>query len=72
MCNFDHLGPRSKQVAELLLLGCTNADIAKSAGMRRRTVKAHMARLFRHYGIEGGIKRVKLAVALYRERHDDL
>ena len=36
--------------------------------MARRTVKAHFNRLFVRFGIHDGIKRVKLATLLYRER----
>jgi len=35
------LGPREKQIVELLLQGCDNAEIAKQLKMARRTVKAH-------------------------------
>lgn len=35
--------------------------------MKERTVKATFNRLFRKYGIRDGIKRVKLAVTLYRQ-----
>lgn len=62
------LEPREQQIADLLLQGCDNAEIAKELHMARRTVKAHFARLFLKFGIQGGIKRVKLAVLLYRRQ----
>lgn len=62
------LGPREQQVVELLLQGCDNAEIAKQLQMARRTVKAHVTRLFLRFGITGGIKRVKLAIVLYRRQ----
>ena len=62
------LGPRERQIAELLLQGCDNAEIAKQLNMARRTVKAHFNRLFLRFGISGGIKRVKLATLLYRRQ----
>jgi DNA-binding NarL/FixJ family response regulator len=62
------LAPREQQVIELLLQGCDNAEIARELKMARRTVKAHFNRLFIRYGINSGIKRVKLATLLYR-RH---
>src|ERR1041384_387917 len=62
------LGPREQQIAELLLQGCDNAEIAKQLKMARRTVKAHFNRLFLRFGITGGIKRVKLATLLYRRQ----
>src|SRR5689334_15663537 len=62
------LGPREQQIAELLLQGCDNDEIAKQLNMARRTVKAHFNRLFLRFGISGGIKRVKLATLLYRRQ----
>jgi hypothetical protein len=62
------LGPREQQIAELLLQGCENDEIAKQLRMARRTVKAHFNRLFLRFGITGGIKRVKLATTLYRRQ----
>ncbi len=62
------LGFREQQIAELLLQGCDNAEIARQLNMARRTVKAHFNRLFLRFGITGGIKRVKLATLLYRRQ----
>jgi DNA-binding NarL/FixJ family response regulator len=62
------LGPREKEIVELLLQGCDNAEIAKQLKMARRTVKAHFNRLFLRFGITDGIKRVKLATLLYRRQ----
>jgi FixJ family two-component response regulator len=62
------LTPRDQQVAELLLRGCDNAEIAKELRVARRTVKAHFSRLFLQFGINGGIKRVKLAVLFDRRQ----
>jgi DNA-binding NarL/FixJ family response regulator len=62
----DGLPFRQRQVAELLLQGCTNKDIANDLGIAERTVKAHMAKMFLWFGIgnRSGIKRVRLAVLL--------
>jgi len=62
------LGPREQQIVELLLQGCDNAEIASELKMARRTVKAHFNRLFLRFGINSGIKRVKLATLLYRRQ----
>jgi Bacterial regulatory proteins, luxR family len=62
------LGPREQQIAELLLQGCDNSEIARQLKMARRTVKAHFNRLFLKFGINSGIKRVKLATLLYRRQ----
>jgi DNA-binding CsgD family transcriptional regulator len=62
------LGPREQQIAELLLQGCNNSEIARQLKIARRTVKAHFNRLFLRFAITGGIKRVKLATILYRRQ----
>src|SRR5580700_10349345 len=62
------LGPREQQIADLLLQGCDNTEIATELKMATRTVKAHFNRLFLHFGITSGIKRVKLATLLYRRQ----
>jgi DNA-binding NarL/FixJ family response regulator len=63
------LTPRTQQVADLLLQGCSNSEIAKQLGIARRTVKSHMAWMFARAGLSDatGLKRVKLAVILYRQ-----
>ncbi len=63
------LSSREQQIADLLLQGCDNAEMAKLLKMKRRTVKAYMNRLFRRFEIKDGIKRVKLATLLYRRFH---
>ena len=60
------LCPREQDVARLLLMAYDNAEMAKQLGIRRRTVKAWMNRMFMKFDIHGGVKRVKLAVILYR------
>src|SRR6516164_1803803 len=62
------LGQREQQIADLLLQGCDNSEIARQLKMAPRTVKAHFNRLFLRFGIRGGIKRVKLATLLYRRQ----
>src|SRR5450759_857734 len=65
---FSQVGPRERQIIDLLLQGCDNSEIAKDLHMAERTVKAHFNRLFLRFGIKGGIKRVKLATLLYRRQ----
>src|SRR5271166_4564220 len=65
---FSHVGPRERQIIDLLLQGCDNAEIARDLNIAERTVKAHFNRLFLRFGIKGGIKRVKLATLLYRRQ----
>ena len=62
------LGPRERQIVDLLLRGCDNSEIAKELNMARQTVKAHFNRLFLRFGITDGIKRVKLAILLFRRQ----
>src|ERR1700687_870106 len=64
----ESLRPRERQVVELLLQGCDNDEISKQLNMARRTVKAHFNRLFVRFGIDSGVKRVKLATLLYRRQ----
>jgi DNA-binding NarL/FixJ family response regulator len=65
---FDQVAPRERQIINLLLQGCDNAEIARDLNIAERTVKAHFNRLFLRFGIKGGIKRVKLATLLYRRQ----
>lgn len=62
----DELPPQERRVAELLLQGCDNPEIAKELGIAERTVKAHLNKTFMRFEIRDGIKRVKLATFLYR------
>src|SRR5271154_3205659 len=65
---FSQVGPRERQIIDLLLQGCDNSEIARDLHIAERTVKAHFNRLFLRFGIKGGIKRVKLATLLYRRQ----
>src|ERR1700731_1969596 len=65
---FDQVGPRERQIIDLLLQGCDNSEIAQDLNIAERTVKAHFNRLFLRFGIKSGIKRVKLATMLYRRQ----
>jgi hypothetical protein len=56
------------KILNLLVSGADNSDIAKELKMSRRTVKAHFQKLFFLFGIVDGIKRVKLAVLIYRSQ----
>lgn len=62
----EYLTTRELSIVELLLQGCENEEIHIKLGIGKRTVKAHLNRMFVKFGICGGIKRVKLAVMLYR------
>jgi len=62
----DYTVPKERQIVDLLLQGCDNSEIARNLNMAERTVKAYFNRMFVRYGIQGGIKRVKLATLLYR------
>ena len=60
---------REQQLCALLLECRSNREIATALGIAPRTVKAHLNRMFTRYGITDGVKRVKLAVMLYRKQN---
>jgi DNA-binding NarL/FixJ family response regulator len=45
-----HLTSREHQVLDLILLACSNREIARQLGIEERTVKAHVGRLMRKTG----------------------
>ncbi|HXM54417.1 MAG TPA: alpha/beta fold hydrolase [Candidatus Dormibacteraeota bacterium] len=47
------LTPREREVAELVTLGLTNAEIAERLGIGRRTVESHLERLRSKLGLVG-------------------
>src|SRR5215470_16526748 len=57
--------PRDRQVLQLLVLGCSNKEIATQLNISPRTVKQHLRTLFLRAGIKEGRKRVKLATAMF-------
>ena len=59
---------RERRVVNLLLEGCDNVAIAKQLRIAHRTVKACFNHLYLRFGITCGIKRVKLATLVYRNR----
>ena len=65
---FNELRPQEQKIINLLLQGYENSEIARDLKIAERTVKAHFSRMFRRFGIRGGIKRVKLATLLYRKQ----
>lgn len=56
------------KILNLLVSGAENSEIARELKMNPRTVKAHFQKLFSIFGIADGIKRVKLAVIVYRSQ----
>ena len=57
--------PRDRQVLQLLVLGCSNKEIATQLNISPRTVKQHLRTLFLRAGIKEGRKRVRLATAVF-------
>ena len=49
------LGPRERQIVELLVQGSDNAEIARELKMSPRTVKVPFNRLCLRFGISDGI-----------------
>jgi DNA-binding NarL/FixJ family response regulator len=64
------LSRRQAEIAALLLQGCENPEIARQLGMKLRSVKHRFTQMFKQYHIEGGVKRVKLAMLLYRRQRE--
>lgn len=65
----ERFTPQERRIAGLLLLGYSTEEIAKELKIANRTVKMHLNRMYIRAGITDGIKRVKLAVRLYREQN---
>jgi DNA-binding NarL/FixJ family response regulator len=49
------LTDRERQVLELILMACSNREIARQLGIEERTVKAHVSRLMRKTGADNRI-----------------
>jgi ATP/maltotriose-dependent transcriptional regulator MalT len=60
------LGRRERQVADLVLAGASNAEVAQELRMALRTVNAHLNKLYMRYGITTGIKRVQFVKILFQ------
>ena len=56
---------REKQVLSLLVLGCSNGEIAGELNMAEGTVKEHLRNLFKRAEMRDGRKRIKLALAMF-------
>lgn len=67
MLNLDQIKitHRDRQVLNLLVLGCSNKEIAAELAISPRTVKQHLRTLFLRAGIKRGRKRVILATAAF-------
>lgn len=63
------LSRREAQILALTVDGWSNQQIAEQLGMARPTVKAYLNRLFLRYDIDGGIKRVRLAMLFYKPEY---
>jgi DNA-binding NarL/FixJ family response regulator len=67
----EKLTPRQQQIIDLLLCGCQNKEIGKILGIAERTVKNECNKMYKRFGITSGIKRVKLAVLMYRKELEE-
>jgi Bacterial regulatory proteins, luxR family len=65
---FDKLTARQRRCAELAARGIPNSEIAELIGVKPRTVKAHLSRVFALLSIHSGHKRTKLAALLNQHR----
>ena len=59
---FEKLTPRQREVADAMLRGSTNQEIAGSFGITRNTVKVHSDNLFKRLGIHNRWEVFKLAI----------
>ncbi len=58
------LSPREAAIAEILIVGNSEAQAAKMLGISRHTVHAHVKRIFRKVGVRS---RVQLANRIFLE-----
>jgi DNA-binding NarL/FixJ family response regulator len=63
------LTPREREVVELVLGGFSNDEIGARLGMKRKTVEAHLSRLFIRFGVAS---RLELGLRAEREGWLDL
>jgi DNA-binding NarL/FixJ family response regulator len=56
--------PREHDIVDLLLQGYDNKSIGEELGIKTRTIKCYMNRLFMRYGITSGHRRINLAALL--------
>lgn len=56
--------PREARIAEILIVGNSEAEAAKMLGISRHTVHAHVKRIFRKVGVRS---RVQLANRIFAE-----
>jgi hypothetical protein len=68
------LGPRGKEVVDLLCRGYTNKQIARALDIAERTVKMHLNRAFVMYDIDPSVyvPRVALATILLYQKNPEL
>lgn len=59
------LSIRQKEILKHLMDGLTDKEIAEKEFIELSTVKTHIYRIFRFYGVNS---RIKLIVKLYKER----
>lgn len=58
------LTPRQREILALVVEGCSNKEIARRIAIREGTVKAHLAAIMRHFGVNN---RVKLLLEVSRQ-----
>lgn len=58
---FARLSPRQQQVAQLMLTGQSNKEIARKLGLSEGTIKAHVSAIFQIIGAKNRVEAVTLA-----------
>lgn len=61
-------GPSDRRICKLVLAGESLAEIAKDMNVGYQTVRNHLTKIYWRFGIEDGVRIVKLAVLLHRTK----
>ena len=58
------VSPRQSEILSLIACGKTDKEIAKALGIRRRTVRTHLERLYEHHGLHSRVDAAVLWVSV--------
>lgn len=62
-CRLSSMTPRQREVADAIISGASNKEIATRLNLSERTVKAHLSELFRNFGV---FDRLQLGLLLHK------
>jgi DNA-binding CsgD family transcriptional regulator len=67
----DNITPRQKEVLDLLIEGCKSREISERLGIELRTVKAHLARMYRMVDVDRKrSSQIQLIKKVWDETHE--